>query len=80
MRVAYNDEQIALRDELRAYFARVLTPEVRTELGPRAGEHQGPEFRRVVGQFGKDGWLGVGWPKEYGGQGRSAIEHYIFYV
>ncbi len=79
MRVAYNDEQIALRDELRAYFARVLTPEVRKELGPRAGEHQGPEFRRVVGQFGKDGWLGVGWPKEYGGQGRSAIEQYIFY-
>jgi 3-oxocholest-4-en-26-oyl-CoA dehydrogenase alpha subunit len=79
MRVAYNDEQIALRDELRAYFARVLTPEVRKELGPRAGEHQGPEFRRVVGRFGKDGWLGVGWPKEFGGQGRSAIEQYIFY-
>ncbi len=79
MRVAYNDEQIALSEELRAYFARILTPEVRKELGPRAGEHQGPEFRRVVRQFGVDGWLGVGWPKEYGGQGRSAIEQYIFY-
>jgi hypothetical protein len=79
VRVAYNEEQVALSEELRAYFARILTPEVRKELGPRAGEHQGPEFRRVVGQFGKDGWLGIGWPKEYGGQGRSAIEQYIFY-
>ena len=79
MRVAYNEEQLALAEELRAYFGRILTPEVRKELGPRAGEHQGPEFRRVVGQFGKDGWLGIGWPTEYGGQGRSAIEQYIFY-
>jgi hypothetical protein len=79
VRVAYNEEQVALSEELRAYFARILTPAVRKELGPRAGEHQGPEFRRVVGQFGKDGWLGIGWPKEYGGQGRSAIEQYIFY-
>jgi len=31
-------------------------------------------MREVVRQMGKDGWLGIGWPKEYGGQGRSAIE------
>ena len=79
MRVAYSDEQIALRDELRAYFDRLLTPEVRKELGPRAGEHQGHEFRRVVRQMGLDGWLGIGWPKEFGGQGRSFVEQYIFF-
>jgi alkylation response protein AidB-like acyl-CoA dehydrogenase len=78
MRVAYSDEQIALRDELRAYFARVLTPELRAELGPRAGEQMGPAYRRVVRQMGEDGWLGLGWPKEYGGQGRSFIEHQLF--
>jgi alkylation response protein AidB-like acyl-CoA dehydrogenase len=26
-----------------------------------------------------DGWLGIGWPKEYGGQGRSAVEQFIFF-
>ena len=26
-----------------------------------------------------DGWLGIGWPKEWGGQGRSAIEQFIFF-
>ena len=29
--------------------------------------------------MGADGWLGIGWPKEFGGQGRSAIEQYIFF-
>ena len=26
-----------------------------------------------------DGWLGIGWPKEYGGQGREPIEQFIFF-
>jgi 3-oxocholest-4-en-26-oyl-CoA dehydrogenase alpha subunit len=78
VRVAYSDEQIALRDELRAYFAKLLTPELREELGPRAGEQMGPAYRRAIRQMGKDGWLGLGWPKEYGGRGRSFIEHQLF--
>lgn len=79
MRFALSPEQEALRDELRAYFEGLLTPEVRAALGPRAGEHGGPEYRRVVRQMGADGRLGIGWPREYGGQGRTAIEQYIFF-
>lgn len=79
MYVAYTPEQEALRDEIRAYFDRLLTPEARTELGPNPGEHMGPAFRRMIRQMGEDGWLGIGWPKEYGGQGRSFIEQYIFF-
>jgi alkylation response protein AidB-like acyl-CoA dehydrogenase len=29
--------------------------------------------------MGKDGWLGIGWPKEYGGQGRSQLEQFVFF-
>jgi alkylation response protein AidB-like acyl-CoA dehydrogenase len=36
-------------------------------------------MRRVVRQMGTDGWLGIGWPTEYGGQGRSALEQFIFF-
>ena len=36
-------------------------------------------MRRVVKQMAADGWLGIGWPKEYGGQGKSAIEQFIFF-
>ncbi len=28
--------------------------------------------------MGRDGWLGIGWPKEYGGQGRGHVEQFIF--
>ena len=28
--------------------------------------------------MGRDGWIGVGWPKEYGGQARSASEQVAF--
>jgi 3-oxocholest-4-en-26-oyl-CoA dehydrogenase alpha subunit len=71
-------EQKAFRDELRRYFAEKLTPDVRAALGPRAGEHMGPAYREFIKQMGSDGWLGVGWPVEYGGQGRSYVEEYIF--
>ena len=30
-------------------------------------------------KLGKDGWLGLGWPKEHGGQARPAIEQFIFF-
>src|SRR5919106_1028048 len=36
-------------------------------------------MRRVVRQMGADGWLGIGWPTEYGGQGRGPVEQFIFF-
>ena len=70
-------EQQALRAELRAYFSALLSPEVRNEIGFR-GEG-GAGWRRIVKQMGADGWLGIGWPKEYGGQGRPPSDQFIFY-
>ena len=78
MRIAYSDEQIALRDELRAYLAEHWTPERKASLGPRPAEYGGPEYRAWVRQMGEAGWLGVGWPTEYGGKGLSFVEEYIF--
>jgi len=77
MYIGYSDEQEALRRELRDYYAKILTPEVRDKLMIEHGV--GPTTRAVVLQMGKDGWLGIGWPKEYGGQGRSQIEQFIFF-
>jgi alkylation response protein AidB-like acyl-CoA dehydrogenase len=69
-------DQRAFRDELRGYFARMMTPELQDEV--RTSEGGGPRYREALAQMGKDGLLGVGWPKEYGGQGRSPIEQFIF--
>jgi 3-oxocholest-4-en-26-oyl-CoA dehydrogenase alpha subunit len=77
MEIGYTQEQQALRRELRDYYTNLLTPEVEAELSHSHGV--GPTVRRVVKQMASDGWLGIGWPKQYGGQGRSAIEQFIFF-
>lgn len=69
--------QRELRRELRAYFAALLPEEKRRVAGEEGvgGEH----FRDIVRLLGKDGWLGVGWPVEYGGQGRSIEDQFVFF-
>ena len=76
MYVDLTPDQKKLRDELRRYLEALITPAVREEI--RGSEGGGPEFRRVMKQLGKDGWLGIGWPEEYGGQDRSPMEQYLF--
>ena len=76
MYVAYTAEQEALRQELRAYFAEIMTPEVEAECAQ--GDTGGPACLAAVRKMGADGWLGIGWPVEYGGQGRSDVEQFIF--
>jgi alkylation response protein AidB-like acyl-CoA dehydrogenase len=77
MYIGYDQEQEELRTELSQYYAKLLTPDVRARLAEEGGT--GPTNREVVGQIGDDGWLGIGWPEEYGGQGRSAVEQFLFF-
>ncbi len=70
-------EQLALRKELRAYFAALLPEEKRRKAGEEGVG--GQYFREVVKLLGQDGWLGIGWPTEYGGQGRSIEEQFVFF-
>jgi alkylation response protein AidB-like acyl-CoA dehydrogenase len=77
MYLTYTEEQSALRDELRAYFAALMTPERVESLAK--GELDGPAYKEIVRQLGQDGWLGLAWPKEYGGQGRTLLDQYIFF-
>jgi alkylation response protein AidB-like acyl-CoA dehydrogenase len=74
---ALTDEQQDLRAELRQYFQDLLTPEMQAQLW--ADEMGGPVWKQAVKQIAADGWLGIGWPKEYGGQDRSPIEQLIFF-
>src|ERR1700760_2733187 len=80
MRIAYTPEQERLRQELRAYFAGLMTPEVRAALSPSdngaggdEGLGDGEAYRQVVRQLGKDGWLALGWPAEHGGRGGTTL-------
>jgi alkylation response protein AidB-like acyl-CoA dehydrogenase len=77
MYLTYTEEQSALRDELRAYFATLMTP-ARVESLSK-GELDGPAYKEIVRQLGQDGWLGLAWPEEYGGKGRTLLDQYIFF-
>ena len=79
MYLDFTEEQQALRKEIRNYYRSLFTGELRAALDAELGEAGGPVFRQVVGRMGADGWLGIGWPKEYGGQGRTLIEQFIFW-
>ncbi len=79
MRISYTPEQEDLRRELRNYFAGLMTPERREALMSTTGEYgSGDVYRETVAQMGRDGWLALGWPTEYGGQARSTMDQLIF--
>ena len=67
--------QRALRDELRAYFAALITPDLKEALRVHAAT---PAYKQVIRQIGRDGYLAVGWPQAYGGRGYGPIEQMIF--
>ncbi len=41
-------------------------------------QRHGSVYRDVVRRMGRDGWLGVGWPADYGGRGLGQLEQQIF--
>ena len=57
MFIDLTDEQRALRDELRAYFAGLISAGEREAL---LTERHGAVYREVVRRMGRDGWLGRG--------------------
>lgn len=79
MHLSYSVEQQQLRSRLRAYFAELMSPEVREALAMTDGEYgDGKVYRDIVRRLGQDGWLTLGWPREYGGGDRSMLDQLIF--
>ncbi len=79
MHISYTPEQERLRQQLREYFAGLMTPEQRAALASASGEYgDGEAYKEVVRQLGRDGWLALGWPAQYGGQDRSVLDQLIF--
>lgn len=78
MRIGFTPEQEQLRQELRAYFAALMTPERRAGLAGGSDYGDAEVYKDTVRQMGLDGWLTIGWPQEYGGRDRPMIEQLIF--
>jgi alkylation response protein AidB-like acyl-CoA dehydrogenase len=77
MEIGYTPEHEELRSTLRSYYEQLLDPDTVAELRDSRGI--GGPMRAVWKQMCADGWAGIGWPTEYGGQGRSAIEQFVFF-
>jgi alkylation response protein AidB-like acyl-CoA dehydrogenase len=63
-----------LRDEVRAFLADEIAAGTFNPNEPRSDEDDAPEFSRRVGARG---WIGMTWPKQYGGHERSFLERYV---
>ena len=71
--------QRALKAEVRAYFSGLAAEnEHRDSTAEGARDRHGETYQRVIRQMGTDGWMGVGWPQEYGGHGLGEVEQTIF--
>ena len=70
-----SEDERAFKQEARTYLAGLESDADRDEM--RTDRH-GPAYHRIIKQMGADGWMGVGWPEEYGGQGRGVIEQQVF--
>ncbi len=78
MDLSYTPEQEKLRQQLREYFAGLMTPDVRAALESGGDYGTGGAYRQVVRQLGRDGWLALSWPAEYGGRGAPMLDQLIF--
>lgn len=76
MHLEYTPEQEQLRTEIRTTLAQVMTPERIAAISDQV--EGGPAVRDCIRALAAADLLGVGWPKEFGGRGFSAIEQYIF--
>ena len=79
MKIELTKNQQKLKDELKEYFSTLLNKELMSEMSdPQFFEGGGPEFKKALKIMGQDGWIGLSWPKEFGGKEFTPIEQYIF--
>jgi alkylation response protein AidB-like acyl-CoA dehydrogenase len=79
MEFALTPEQEQFVKDFQNYLRAHMNAELKEELDKELAPSESPICMEFIRQMGKDGWLGVGWPKEYGGQGRSPIEQHLFF-
>ncbi len=78
MDIQFTTEQKQFEEDVYVYLRDNMPPGLKEELIHNI-EGEGPLCRQFVRKMGGDGWMGIGWPKEYGGQDRTPIEQYIFF-
>ena len=75
MDIAFSQEDLAFRDEVRAFFTEHFTDEIQQDM-------RGKDLKKGLVVWQKKlharGWIAPNWPAEYGGTGWTATQKYIF--
>ena len=78
MDTAFATEELAFRDEVRAFFAQAYDEEMQERLASR----DPATYRQAIVDWQKrlhdKGWIAPGWPEEYGGTGWNATQTFIY--
>jgi len=75
MEFSFTPEQEKLRIDISNFLANNLTPEYKNVLYDVAGVGVSKEFSQMLA---KNGWIGMQWPKMYGGAGMGIMEYVIY--
>ncbi len=79
MDIDYTAEELAFRDEVRAFIAEHHTPEIRAKTAKSmTGYIDKDEHMAWQKALSKKGWIAPNWPVEHGGPGWSATQKYIY--
>ncbi|MFZ6844910.1 acyl-CoA dehydrogenase family protein [Undibacterium sp. RuTC16W] len=77
MDLNYTVEDLAFRDEVRAYLEANLPADLKQKVlnHKRMSREDFVRWHKILA---KQGWVATGWPKEYGGTGWTATQRHIF--
>ncbi|MGJ8596741.1 acyl-CoA dehydrogenase family protein [Sulfitobacter sp.] len=77
MDLSYSDEEIAFRDEVRAFLAEKVTPDMQDKVRGK-GELTKADMENWHAILNSKGWLAPNWPKKFGGAEWNAVQKHIF--
>ncbi|MDB5943000.1 MAG: acyl-CoA dehydrogenase-like protein [Ramlibacter sp.] len=77
MDLAFTPEEQKFREEVRAWVRENLPKDI-SEKVHNALRLTRDDMQRWAKILGKKGWLGYGWPKQFGGPGWNAIQKHLF--
>ena len=77
MDLAFTPEELKFRDEIRAWVKEHLPQDIASKVH-KAQRLTRDDMQRWARILGKQGWLGYGWPKQFGGPGWTAVQKHLF--
>ena len=79
MDLEFSKEDLAFRDEVRAFIAEAFDDDMRAHMAQSKNGHIDKEGQvRWLKRLGEKGWIAPDWPTEYGGTGWSHAQKYVF--